>query len=256
MTHPARLSASFLWSGYLLGFALGGFFDGILLHQILQWHHLLSLVEGVEDLRSQVLFDGLFHALMYVVAAAGLALLVLRRGELVQGQAARTLVGCALIGFGTWHLLDGVLSHWIVGIHRIKLDSPYPLFWDLIWFFFFGVLPVVVGWLVRRHHGTGGPLSGRAAAIGMAVAVLGGAPWADTPPAGSNTAIVIFHPRVDDGSIMSGIVASGGSLLWESRGIWAVRWDGSNHSRALYRHGALFVGTGFVAAGCLAWSQV
>ena len=41
-----------------LGFALGGFFDGILLHQILQWHHLLSLVPGVTELRMQVLWDG------------------------------------------------------------------------------------------------------------------------------------------------------------------------------------------------------
>jgi uncharacterized membrane protein len=30
----------------VLGFAFGGFFDGILLHQVLQWHHLLSLVKG------------------------------------------------------------------------------------------------------------------------------------------------------------------------------------------------------------------
>lgn len=35
----------FRW-GAALGFALGGFFDGILLHQILQWHHLLSLGAG------------------------------------------------------------------------------------------------------------------------------------------------------------------------------------------------------------------
>ena len=56
----------------LLGFALGGFFDGILLHQILQWHHLLSLVPGVASLEAQVLWDGLFHLLMYVLAVAGL----------------------------------------------------------------------------------------------------------------------------------------------------------------------------------------
>lgn len=45
------------WIRYalLLGIALGGFFDGILLHQILQWHHLLNLVPGVDDLRAQVL---------------------------------------------------------------------------------------------------------------------------------------------------------------------------------------------------------
>jgi hypothetical protein len=28
--------------GILLGIGLGGFVDGIVLHQILQWHHLLS----------------------------------------------------------------------------------------------------------------------------------------------------------------------------------------------------------------------
>jgi uncharacterized membrane protein len=56
----------------VLGVALGGFFDGILLHQILQWHHLLSLVPGFADMRLQILWDGYFHALMYFVAAAGL----------------------------------------------------------------------------------------------------------------------------------------------------------------------------------------
>ena len=59
------------WGG-MLGFALGGFFDGILLHQILQWHHLFSLVPGMADLRLQVLWDGYFHLLMYVVAFVGL----------------------------------------------------------------------------------------------------------------------------------------------------------------------------------------
>lgn len=31
-----------LSSGILLGLGLGGFFDGIALHQLLQWHHLLT----------------------------------------------------------------------------------------------------------------------------------------------------------------------------------------------------------------------
>lgn len=29
-------------AGILLGLGLGGFFDGIVLHQILQWHHMLT----------------------------------------------------------------------------------------------------------------------------------------------------------------------------------------------------------------------
>src|SRR5690606_3371962 len=79
------------WAGYTLGFAMGGFFDGILLHQILQWHHLLSAIEtgAFGDLRAQVVADGAFHALMYVVAIAGLVLLYRARAELGPSKANR-----------------------------------------------------------------------------------------------------------------------------------------------------------------------
>ncbi|GAB1578583.1 hypothetical protein BPNSA17_34160 [Bordetella petrii] len=75
--HPATPGASskgFDWATYSLGFALSGFFDGILLHQVLQWHHLLSGLRtgAFADLRVQVMADGLFHAGMYVIAAMGL----------------------------------------------------------------------------------------------------------------------------------------------------------------------------------------
>ena len=29
-------------AGILFGLGLGGFFDGIILHQVLRWHHMLS----------------------------------------------------------------------------------------------------------------------------------------------------------------------------------------------------------------------
>src|SRR3712207_9328466 len=85
------------WPGYVLGFALGGFFDGILLHQILQWHHLLSTI-NTGDIRFQVAADGYFHALMYGVAAVGLWLLWASRNA--SGQASgRLLLAFILIGF-------------------------------------------------------------------------------------------------------------------------------------------------------------
>ncbi|HLL49293.1 MAG TPA: DUF2243 domain-containing protein, partial [Thermomicrobiales bacterium] len=54
-------------AGILLGLGLGGFFDGIVLHQLLQWHHLVSNVEffsptTVPGLRTNTFADGLFHA--------------------------------------------------------------------------------------------------------------------------------------------------------------------------------------------------
>jgi uncharacterized membrane protein len=133
----------------VLGFAFGGFFDGILLHQILQWRHLLSLAPGVSDMRLQVLWDGYFHALVYVIAA--LAPWGLWRARKHAGEAwGRPLFGALLVGFGVWHIVDSVASHWVLGIHRIKLDSPNPLMWDLVWFSVFGAIPFVLGLLLRR----------------------------------------------------------------------------------------------------------
>src|SRR4051794_27217681 len=73
---PDRPSAA---GAAILGFAFGGFCDGILLHQVLEWHHFLSLVPG-KDLRTQILADGLFHLATYAVAAIGL-LLMWRKGN-------------------------------------------------------------------------------------------------------------------------------------------------------------------------------
>jgi len=89
----------FVAAGVLLGVGLGGFVDGIVLHQILQWHHMLT-AEGsfpptsVDGLKDNTLWDGLFHAFTWLATATGLALLwnsvpVHRRGW---GQV---LVGCS-----------------------------------------------------------------------------------------------------------------------------------------------------------------
>jgi uncharacterized membrane protein len=168
--YEPRFSNSLLWAGYLLGFGLGGFFDGILLHQILQWHHLLSALGGsvFADIRVQILADGLFHLLMYVVAIAGLWLLWRSRREFGGQGASRLLFANVLIGFGVWHVVDGILSHWILGLHRIRMDVDNPLFWDLLWFFVFGIAFIVAGWFFIRprsgggsHDGSGGTGKGK-----------------------------------------------------------------------------------------------
>lgn len=243
------------WSGLLLGFALGGFFDGILLHQILQWHHLLSLVPGADTIARQVLFDGLFHALMYVIAAAGLVMLARTHGTLSVPGAGRKLLARVLIGFGVWHIVDSVLSHWVLGIHRIKLASDDPLFWDLLWFFAFGMVPLIIGWLLNRGP-TVRNASGRAVAVSLVLAVLVAGPWAAMPSADARSAIVMFGPGVSQGEALNAIIAAEGQPLWYSRGVWAVGWQQEVRSSRLYDAGAMIVSSSLVGAGCLAWSQI
>lgn len=268
----ASADAQFRSTGFLLGFALGGFFDGILLHQILQWHHLLSGVESAPfaDLRVQVLADGLFHALMYLIAIIGLWMLWRRRRGFGETGADRTLIAWGLIGFGTWHIVDALLSHWLLGIHRIRMDSGDPLFWDVLWLVVFGLVPVAVGWLLQRG---GADSSGDSSADGssrgnrratvpavLALAVLTAGPVAALPPPDLSTVMVLFRPSMTPEEVFRAVAAVDGAVVWNdpSGKLWAIDLPPDRSSisgaGALYRHGALIVGNGLLPVGCFNWS--
>lgn len=246
--------------GFCLGFAIGGFFDGILLHQILQWHHLLSGLEGeaYRDLRVQVLADGLFHLFMYVLGLAGLWLLWRGRGGLAAPGADRGLLAAALLGFGAWHLLDAVLSHWLLGLHRIRMDTANPLLWDIGWLLPFGLLPLLAGWMMhRRPGGGGGPGMRRAVPLALVAATLLAGPLAALPPRGDGTVAVLFRPGTTPDRIFAGFDAIGARPLWTDRSgeVWLVAVEGMEGAWRLYRHGALLVGGGASGLGCFSWSR-
>src|SRR4051794_425116 len=137
----------------LLGVALGGLFDGILLHQVLQWHHLLSLFgsESLQDIRTQVLADGLFRILMYALACAGLWLLWSGGSSVVPAKSSK-LIGMTLLGFGVWQLVDVAFFHWILRIHRSRVDVANPLFWDIGWILVFGLPALALAyWLLAAR---------------------------------------------------------------------------------------------------------
>ena len=239
-------------SAVLLGFALGGFFDGIMLHQVLQWHHLLSLVPGAGDLRAQILWDGLFHVLMYLLAAVGLAGLW-RRGR--EGLDGRHLAVLLLLGFGLWQVVDVVLFHWIMGIHRIRVDRPDPLFWDVGWLIVVGGPPLLAAWLIARR-GSGSGLR-RAPPLLLALTIgTAGAGWlALQGPPGQRFTTVVFQANASEPEMMSALVASGARVAGgaPSRGVWVVAVD-PRRSWELYGRGAIFVAGAGLPAGCSAWT--
>jgi uncharacterized membrane protein len=147
--------------GIVLGVGLGGFVDGILLHQILQWHHMLTSTDAdnvgipaypadtVHGLQINTLWDGLFHAFTWLAVLIGLAVLYSRvthsRGRV---WASRALWGWMLLGWGVFNLVEGVVDHHILGIHHVRTGEGQ-LVWD-IGFLVFGALLVVGGWLLQR----------------------------------------------------------------------------------------------------------
>lgn len=262
--HPGpTLPRPLMLSGFLLGFALGGFFDGILLHQILQWHHLLSGLEGgrLGDIRFQILADGLFHALMYVIAVAGLWLSWRARSAVTQPGSERFLLAWALLGFGLWHVIDGIVSHWILGIHRVRMDVDNPLVWDLLWIAVFGIAFIAAGWWLLRGGPGGGSGSGRrrglvAPALAMTTLVAG--PVAAIPPTDTTTVMVLFGSDTAATDVFAAVAAVDGRTIWSdaSGELWAVALGPNGDVSPFYRHGALLVSRGWLAAGCLPWMRI
>ena len=142
-------SSTPLLPSLLLGVGLGGFVDGILFHQIFQWHHILTsegccsakTVGGLED---NTLADGFFHALTWVVVFAGtvLAVRAWQRGELAPPW--RLHFGGLLAGWGAFNLVEGLIDHQILGIHHVRDDLGGPIGWD-IGFLVFGAVLVAAG---------------------------------------------------------------------------------------------------------------
>lgn len=138
-------------AGVVIGLGLGGFFDGIVLHQILQWHHLVSEnypPTSVENLQINTLADGLFHAATWIFTVAGLFMLwrVHQQGQ--GARSTRVLIGAVLMGWGIFNLVEGIIDHHILAIHHVRPGSDQAL-WD-IGFLIWGALMLVGGWWLTR----------------------------------------------------------------------------------------------------------
>jgi uncharacterized membrane protein len=235
------------------GVGLSGFFDGILLHQVLQWHHLLSLLPGEtwRDLENQILADGLFHVLMYAVTAAGLVLLWRARGALGELVGGREVGGGFLIGFGAWNVVDVVGFHWVLGLHRIRVDVPDPLIYDLGWLGLLGLVPLVSGALLLRKPGRGE--GGRSSAALLGLAALIATPLAGLPPPGTRTALVLFDAGKGSAAVYAAVHRAGATILWMNPEgtIVAVGLEPGS-KKALHVGGATLVTRSPALAGCLA----
>jgi uncharacterized membrane protein len=155
LTGPRR--SPVVSSGLLLGVGLGGFVDGILLHQILQWHNMLSSRVAPVDLvrmKYNMVWDGLFHAFTWITTVIGLSLLwrAAARRDVARRDvdwSTRIFVGALAFGWGLFNFVEGVIDHEILRLHHVHGDVNQAA-WD-IGFLLFGVALMAIGsWLIRR----------------------------------------------------------------------------------------------------------
>ncbi|WP_328464732.1 DUF2243 domain-containing protein [Actinoplanes sp. NBC_00393] len=139
--------------GLLLGIGLGGFIDGIVLHQILQWHHLVSSwrsPDTLDGLRMNTLWDGLFHVVAWLFVLAGIGTLYSRVArDHRQAWTSGALWGWALVGWGLFNIVEGLIDHQILGVHHVR-PGPGQLWWDL-GFLALGAALIGAGWAIQRR---------------------------------------------------------------------------------------------------------
>lgn len=147
--------------GIVLGVGLGGFVDGIFLHQVFQWHHMLTSTNEdhigvkyydphtVSGLQMNTVWDGIFHVVCWLSVLVGLAILYSR---VAHGRrrvwGSRVLWGWIIAGWGVFNLVEGLLDHQILGIHHVR-SGPHEFWWDM-GFLALGALLLVGGWLFHR----------------------------------------------------------------------------------------------------------
>ena len=136
-------------AGLVLGMGFGGLADGIILHQILGWHHLVCYTmncqpTSIAQLQHENTQDGYFHLGLWLVLLAGTAMLLCAARSADPAATGRVLVGAMLAGCGAFNFFEGLINHQILGIHHVLPGNPHQFLFDML-YLANGVLFFLVG---------------------------------------------------------------------------------------------------------------
>ena len=135
----------------VIGIGMGGFLDGIVFHQLLQTHNMLSAKyppTSVVNLEINMFWDGMFHLMTWTVTAIGIAMLWRTMQKREAFWSNRGLVGAMAVGWGLFNLVEGIINHHILHLHHVREVEDH-LFWDLT-FLASGAVLVIAGFLLVR----------------------------------------------------------------------------------------------------------
>jgi uncharacterized membrane protein len=138
-------------AGSLLGIGMGGFLDGIVFHQLLQTHNMLSAKyppRNLVNLEVNMFWDGLFHMFTWLMTAAGILLLWYTLNRAPTALSSRAFVGSLAFGWGLFNLVEGIINHHVLELHHVREIEDH-LAWDLA-FLASGLSLLVAGRLLIR----------------------------------------------------------------------------------------------------------
>ena len=135
----------------LIGIGLGGFADGIVFHQILQWHHMLSSrlpPTTLVNIKVNMIWDGLFHLVTWLSTSLGLLLLWRALGRADVPRSNAVFGGSLALGWGAFNFVEGLVDHQLLGVHHVH-PGRGQLAWD-VGFVLSGAVLLIAGGLAIR----------------------------------------------------------------------------------------------------------
>jgi uncharacterized membrane protein len=136
----------------VLGIGIGGFIDGIVLHQILQFHEMLTNkipADSVVNKSINMFWDGIFHLFTLITTIIGIYLLWKLLKKVNINRSGHLLTGGMLLGWGLFNLVEGIIDHQILKLHNVNEYSINPDVWNY-GFLIFGVLLLIAGRLLIK----------------------------------------------------------------------------------------------------------
>jgi uncharacterized membrane protein len=136
----ATVGPNVLGPGLLLGVGLGAFVDGIVLHQLLRWHHLLSSRPDV-SLTANLIADGVFHAGAWLAVLVGVLWLWHRSRRSDANGQWTALIAAMVAGWGLFNVVEGLLNHYILNLHHVR-PGPNQAIYDIAFLIFSALLAI------------------------------------------------------------------------------------------------------------------
>jgi uncharacterized membrane protein len=141
-----------LTAAVVLGVGLGGFADGIVLHQIAQWHNMGSAVVPpvtMDAMSRNMAWDGWFHLATWCITLVGVLMLWRERRDGLPAGTLTPFVGQMLFGWGAFNLLEGVADHHLLGLHHVRDMPAHVPIYDWLFLLIGGLGLLAIGALMQ-----------------------------------------------------------------------------------------------------------
>lgn len=145
-----------LVAAMLLGGGLAAFLDGIVFHQVLQTHNMVSNflpILTLVNLEINMFWDGIFQLFALLMVIAGVILLWLASKDSVITLSNKSFMGWNLLGFGLFNFIEGLINHQLIQLHHViqRTSENWQIYSDIL-FLLAALISISIGMILIRNR--------------------------------------------------------------------------------------------------------